>query len=85
MAVCPDSEDILRRKAMKMRDRMGYASHVRERMWESCRYGVSPESDIRGVESYTGGGVIQRVGGGETDMRRRRERDKLWSPSDDIE
>jgi len=32
MAVCPDSEDILRRNAMKMRDRMGYASHVRERM-----------------------------------------------------
>jgi hypothetical protein len=32
MAVCAESEDILRRKAMKMRDRMGYASHVRERM-----------------------------------------------------
>ena len=32
MAVCAESEDILRRNAMKMSDRMGYASHVRERM-----------------------------------------------------
>ena len=32
MAVCAESEDISRRNAMKMRDRMGYASHVRERM-----------------------------------------------------
>jgi hypothetical protein len=32
MAVCADSEDRLSRNAMKMRERMGYASHVRERM-----------------------------------------------------
>ena len=32
MAVCADSEDILRRNAIKTRDRMGYASQVRERM-----------------------------------------------------
>lgn len=32
IAVCAESEDSWRRNAMKMRDRMGYASHVRERM-----------------------------------------------------
>jgi len=32
MAVWAESEDIWRRNAMKMRDRMGYASQVRERM-----------------------------------------------------
>ena len=32
MAVCAESEDSWRRNAMKMRDRMGYASHVRERI-----------------------------------------------------
>ena len=55
---------------MKTRERMGYASHVRERRCESCRYGVRPELDTAGVESYPGGGDIQRTGGGETDMVR---------------
>src|SRR5712691_2834436 len=53
---CAASEESWRRNAMKTRERMGYASHVRERRCESCRYGVRPELDTGSVESYPGGG-----------------------------
>ena len=69
-AVCAESEERWRRNATKMRERMGYASHVRESMCGSWRYGVSPEFGTKGGGSYIGGGDIQRIGGGEVDMRK---------------